>query len=578
MPDALAIASGLPPGARPVAIGGMAGWLHEGGAHGVVLCGGHGFEALSAHLGWHVLASLLARSGLTVLRFDYPGDGDSLDVPQGESMIAAAIAGTRAAVDWLAAQPGIARVSCVALRIGALFAAEALRDWPALDSLVLLAPPVSGRAYVRELGITAKLFAEVRNYPSAPNGAIDLCGYRVEASDSAELLRLKAGTWPAARRLLVVDRPGQTTVATGWDDPGEKAAERREFDDYAAFMQDPSRAVTPFATFNAVADWLAGPDQPTSDAVEPVLPTSPAEAITGPNFSEERLIFGTNRHLAGVICRPLVPRADKASLIILNAGANSHEGWARGAVEQARRLAGDGITSLRFDLSGLGDSIWFENGPRPHLYSEQHIRDAIEAVDLMEGLGYAHPLLSGLCAGGYVAFHAAARDGRIKKVVTANVLRLIWTAEDSLEAYERQVIQTLAAYREQFKSGRALRRILSGEVPLKRMAEVGAKFASGCVSRLAARLGVPMPLSEPTRQVRAMLTTLMARGASIVFVHSALDQSLSETERHFGPGFAFARQQKGTVFMTIPSADHELTPIEARMRYLDIIRRQLTGD
>ena len=103
--------------ARPVAIGRVAGWLHAGSAHGVLLCGAQGFEALSCHLGWHILADMLAARGLTVLRFDYSGEGDSLNLPDGHTLADAAIRDAITAAQWLKTSiRGLLRQGAIVLR------------------------------------------------------------------------------------------------------------------------------------------------------------------------------------------------------------------------------------------------------------------------------------------------------------------------------------------------------------------------------------------------------------------------------------------------------------------------------
>lgn len=557
--------------ARPVAIGRVAGWLHARGDHGVLLCGAQGFEALSCHLGWHILADLLAARGLTVLRFDYAGEGDSLDLPAGASFSEVAIADTAAAAAWLRTTVGVRRISCIGFRFGALVAAQAFRDGAGIERLALLAPPASGRMYIRQMRIAAKLFADARGYPPSADEAIDLCGFLLPQAETTRIGTLKLSL-PSARSTLVLDPPeaAQSEFAAG--DAGPAAVEHGVFDGYAPFMLDPSHSTPPVATFERVADWMA-------DA-EPSIPIAARELssrLSEPEFEEERVLFGPAHRLTGVLCRPRQPAPDHATVLMLNAGANAHQGWARSAVDQARALAHEGIASLRMDLSGLGDSAWSEDGPRPWLYSRQHVDDAIEAIDFLESIGTTRVHVAGLCAGGYVAFHAGARDRRIQSVVAANVLRLIWTEQDDLDAYERNNIQTVTAYGDQFRNGRAIKRILSGEVSPLRMLEVAGKLSAKALGGLGRRLGLTFGDGANIRVVRETLRAISQRGAGMTFVHSDRDQSIPEAERHFGPNFRFARQQKGTAFAAIPGADHELTSSEARNRYLDIIRQQVKG-
>src|ERR1051325_66360 len=55
-------------------------WLHypaNPSGHGVVLCAPLGYEQVHAHRSFRVLADQLAAAGVTALRFDYHGTGDS---------------------------------------------------------------------------------------------------------------------------------------------------------------------------------------------------------------------------------------------------------------------------------------------------------------------------------------------------------------------------------------------------------------------------------------------------------------------------------------------------------------------
>ncbi|MFP2897131.1 hypothetical protein [Corallococcus sp. 4LFB] len=68
--------------------------------------------------------------------------------------------------------------------------------------------------------------------------------------------------------------------------------------------------------------------------------------------------FGPEQSLVGILTEPdpakVLPEAP--AVVLSNVGLNHHVGPYRLWVELARQLAGRGITTLRFDLSGLGDS------------------------------------------------------------------------------------------------------------------------------------------------------------------------------------------------------------------------------
>ncbi|HHO68021.1 MAG TPA: alpha/beta hydrolase, partial [Gammaproteobacteria bacterium] len=72
---------------------------------------------------------------------------------------------------------------------------------------------------------------------------------------------------------------------------------------------------------------------------------------------KERVVtFGPERNLVGVLTQPDQVRPDLPVLVFLNAGLLHRVGPYRMHVDLARQLAARGYASLRFDLSGRGDS------------------------------------------------------------------------------------------------------------------------------------------------------------------------------------------------------------------------------
>ena len=127
--------------------------------------------------------------------------------------------------------------------------------------------------------------------------------------------------------------------------------------------------------------------------------------------------FGESRSLAGVVTEPddTTKRSDYPAVLFLNAGLLHHVGPNRLHVRLARRLSRLGITSLRFDLSGLGDSL-ARRGRVPR--RESKIRETQEAMDyLAEYHGARRFILFGLCSGADQAFCAGREDSRVVGLV-----------------------------------------------------------------------------------------------------------------------------------------------------------------
>jgi hypothetical protein len=125
---------------------GLFGVYHPGRRpSAVLLCPAIGHEYLRSHRAMRQLAARLARVGWHVLRFDYTGEGDSID---GEARWAADI---EAAAAELRRLSGARELAAVGLRLGAAFAYRAA---PALgvSRLVLWDPVCRGAVYLEELG------------------------------------------------------------------------------------------------------------------------------------------------------------------------------------------------------------------------------------------------------------------------------------------------------------------------------------------------------------------------------------------------------------------------------------------
>src|SRR6516225_1390301 len=194
---------------EPVVFDGCFGWLHPAnGRHGVVLCNPFGYDALCTHRGWRRLAQRLAARGMPVLRFDYPGAGDSLGDEEDPRRIEAWIDSIAGAVRHLRERTGVEQVSLCGLRLGATLAALAGERMGDIDGLVLLSPALSGRNYLRELrahrqswlstpaGMTADPIPETAAY-------VEAFGFGLHGDDIARLgaVDLRADTKAPARRV-----------------------------------------------------------------------------------------------------------------------------------------------------------------------------------------------------------------------------------------------------------------------------------------------------------------------------------------------------------------------------------------
>src|SRR5262245_42282489 len=114
-------------------------------------------------------------------------------------------------------------------------------------------------------------------------------------------------------------------------------------------------------------------------------------------FREKVVTFGQADGLVGVLTLPAMPRVQAPHIILINSGSVHRVGASRVYVTFARNFAAAGMTVLRFDLSGIGDS---ERASGAVSLDESVLSDISAAVDLLATKhGAERVVLAGLCSG-----------------------------------------------------------------------------------------------------------------------------------------------------------------------------------
>jgi pimeloyl-ACP methyl ester carboxylesterase len=132
---------------------------------------------------------------------------------------------------------------------------------------------------------------------------------------------------------------------------------------------------------------------------------------------EQVFPFGLRENLLGVLTEPDAGqlRSDSPALLFLNAGVLHHVGPFDWYKTLARRLAGCGLRSFRFDLAGIGESAGRADCASP---LDGARFDVAEAMDFLSRKRKVRRfVLFGLCSGAVLAHHVAVRDERVAGAV-----------------------------------------------------------------------------------------------------------------------------------------------------------------
>lgn len=131
-------------------------------------------------------------------------------------------------------------------------------------------------------------------------------------------------------------------------------------------------------------------------------------------MNEQICQFGPDENLLGILTTPEEGKAVAGApiAIILNAGIVHRIGPFRLHVDLARQLAELGFSTLRMDLSGLGDSQ-----ARAGKIESSESRALLDVKDALDYLGQTQGtqrfVLLGLCSGAFNAHQVSVRDSRI---------------------------------------------------------------------------------------------------------------------------------------------------------------------
>jgi pimeloyl-ACP methyl ester carboxylesterase len=279
---------------------------------------------------------------------------------------------------------------------------------------------------------------------------------------------------------------------------------------------------------------------------------------------EEAILFGASKSLVGVISDSTEDGRTRPAVILLNSGIIHHVGPNRLYVTLARRLARSGFVVLRFDLSGIGDSVIRRDNLPFERSSVQETQEAMEYLVATRGVDRF--LLAGICTGAVVAYHTARADQRVVGAALINGQGYIPQSEEEIHAY------LVDHQRRRYYLDQALynlgswRKLLTGRVRYGDILRALRGKRDG--RRRAQRLR-----SSKTEEIAVGLRTLADRGTKLFFLYSGGDLGIKELEVVLGGKVAELATRETVQYRIVERADHMFTALTSQEEFL----RQ-TGD
>jgi pimeloyl-ACP methyl ester carboxylesterase len=558
-------------------------WLHPGSSQrGVILCSPIGLEDLVMHRFLRRLACDISEAGMPALRFDYRATGDSDGSESDPKTVQAWLASVRRAVKWLRQEAGVTQVVLIGFRVGGLLAAQVAAELGDIAALVLVGPVASGKAYIRE-AMALRSFVAQTTAPATPDSAADedsrgglnVAGFHLSSATLRDLERLdlRALTRRPAPRVLLLGRsasPAEQRLGESLRALGATVTVGI-LPGFASMQWNSSLAVLPKNAFTGLVSWLRA-DAPPGRALCSRLGST---TLRSNEWREEPLKFGPDGRLFGIHCTPQESKP-RSAVLIVNHGLNRHIGWARTYVVLARRLAAQGVASLRMDIAGVGDSTTAPGRPEQQLYSPESIADVKAAVDWLQQHHYQEITLLGHSSGAHLSFHAAVADTRVTAVALANVSRFVSDPMEPCDYGKRRTFRSTGWYWSKAVSLEVWSRLARGRVHAVTIARMMA-------GRLLRRAGVSLMsmLGKGTRatvshtQIFTLFRQLSERGTKVLLIYSSGDEALDELALYCGRGGRRLANLDNVQLHIVEDADHNLTSRTAQELYFTLLERHI---
>ncbi|MFZ5603577.1 MAG: serine aminopeptidase domain-containing protein [Pseudomonadota bacterium] len=553
-----------------------------------VVCAPMGFEYTHSHRSLRHLCDQLARAGISALRFDYHGTGDSAGGEIEADRLTRWQQDVASAAACAQALSGRQRCCLIGVRIGATLAAMTS---PLLEPelLVLWNPVISGRQYIRELKAAAT--ATNDNADTDDNSILESGGFLITADTEAEVRALNLLDKPVAvkRGALVVARDDlspNTDMQTALGARGI-ATDQLALPGYADMMARLELNVVPHQAIAGIVRWvkdhsdLSRPAANIEPAAEPASRMHIPSADSATTLTETVCHFGADQHLFGILTHAGAQPQGKPTVLLLNSGSVHHVGPGRLYVTLARHLAQHGFNCFRIDIENIGDSVVRQGEKENHPYPDNAVEDTAAALQYLKTTwNLSSFALTGLCSGAYTAFQAGFKlhdDSSIRHVISINPLTFKWVEGETLLMAQsfKEELWMVNHYKTSARDWRRWLKLLSGKVDyafiFKMVMEQTVKKMRTALKLLGEILN-----RKPATPLGQQLAALLGANRSLSFFISSSDPGyhlLTQEGGHYARKLIRTRKIAVT---HIDKTDHTFSRRKPRNQLIEGVRQDLS--
>jgi alpha/beta superfamily hydrolase len=286
-------------------------------------------------------------------------------------------------------------------------------------------------------------------------------------------------------------------------------------------------------------------------------------------MSEDACVFGQARSLVGIITDPPGPRtpAQLPAVIILDSGIVHRVGVNRLHVKLARKLAALGFVAMRFDFSGIGDSLAREDNLPFRKSTLDEMQQAMNHLNRTRGSDRF--ILIGICSGAGIALQTACIDARVVGVVPINCRGYLSGSNSGSNTDIRNRALLRHYWRIAFSSSFRFRnwlKAITGEVNYRSLVgAIGSQFKTLCsLPRNRSAAGVEHPFKSDLR-------SLLERGARLLFIHAEGDEGLDFVQMVVGDEVKDWSKAKAFELEVIPGANHTFALLWSQEKLVQLV-------
>jgi len=271
-------------------------------------------------------------------------------------------------------------------------------------------------------------------------------------------------------------------------------------------------------------------------------------------MSEQTLIVGAENHLVATLtpAAPTHTGSPRCVAILTNSGVIPRSGPHRMNVHLARRFAEMGIPSIRFDMSGLGDSRR-SSGTLPVV--QQWVADTRSVMDTAQArFGCDRFFMVGFCSGAEVAHLVALEDPRMRAAV-------LW----DLYAYPTtgSKLRTVLYRLRRAGLANAVRKVIARALPaLRSMGKSGAQDTERAVE-----VSQVPPIDEYAQRIQ----TLVDGGVELLFAYCGGEPEWFNHHGQFRGMFGRYGFVDKVAFTYLERSDHLITRREAQQSFTQMV-------